>query len=104
MRPWANSHAMEEHFEIISANISPDTHGVLVLDQSGWHTAGKMVILGNIALLLLPPRSTELNPVENLWQFIRDNWLLNGIFKNYDDIVSPLMRPFCANLKPNHGA
>ena len=42
----------------------------------------------NITLLPLPPRSPELNPVENLWQFIRDNWLSNRVFKSYDDIVA----------------
>ena len=35
----------------------------------------------------LPPRAPELNPVENVWQFMRDNWLSNRIFKNYDDIL-----------------
>jgi transposase len=83
----ANSHAMEEHLKIISANISPDAHGVLVLDQAGWHTAHALAIPDNITLLPLPPRSPELNPVENLWQFMRNNWLSNRIFKNYNDIV-----------------
>ena len=85
--PWANSHAMAEHLKVISANISPDAHGVLVLDQAGWHTAGTLTVPANITLLPLPPRSPELNPVENLWQFMRDNWLSNRIFKNYDDIA-----------------
>ena len=35
----------------------------------------------------LPPRAPELNPVENVWQFMRDNWLSNRVFKNYDDIL-----------------
>ena len=30
---------------------------------------------------------SELNPVENIWQYMRDNWLSNRIFKSYDDIV-----------------
>ena len=38
--------------------------------------------------LPLPPRSPELNPVENIWQYIRDNWLSNRVFKCYDDIVA----------------
>ena len=42
----------------------------------------------NITLLPLPPRSPELNPVENVWQFIRENWLSNRVFKSYDDIVA----------------
>ena len=35
----------------------------------------------------LPPKSPELNPVENIWQFIRDNWLSNRVFRSYEDIV-----------------
>ena len=42
----------------------------------------------NITVLALPPRSPELNPVENVWQFMRDNWLSNRIFKSYEDIVA----------------
>ena len=38
-------------------------------------------------ILPLPPKSPELNPVENIWQFMRDNWLSNRVFKSYDDIV-----------------
>src|SRR6266436_5108355 len=33
------------------------------------------------------PKCPELNPVENVWQFMRDNWLSNRIFKSYDDLV-----------------
>jgi hypothetical protein len=33
------------------------------------------------------PKSPELNPVENIWQFMRDNWLSNRVFKSYDDLV-----------------
>jgi transposase len=41
----------------------------------------------NITLLPLPPKCPELNPVENVWQFLRDNWLSNRIFRSYDGIV-----------------
>ena len=48
----------------------------------------KLAIPDNITVLALPPRSPELNPVENVWQFMRDNWLSNRIFKSYEDIVA----------------
>ena len=48
----------------------------------------KLEVPENITLLPLPPRSPELNPVENVWQFIRGNWLSNRVFKGYDDIVA----------------
>jgi transposase len=41
----------------------------------------------NITIIALPPKCPELNPVENVWQFMRDNWLFNRIFKSYDDLV-----------------
>ena len=63
-------------------------HAVLIVDQAGWHLTPKLAIPDNITVLALPPRSPELNPVENVWQFMRDNWLSNRIFKSYEDIVA----------------
>ncbi|WIJ25802.1 transposase [Devosia sp. RR2S18] len=45
------------------------------------------VIPPNITILPLPPKCPELNPVENVWQFIRDNWLSNRVFNSYEDIL-----------------
>ena len=53
----------------------------------GWHTSSTLQVPRNITLLALPPRAPELNPVENLWQFLRHNWLSNRIFDSYDDIL-----------------
>jgi transposase len=63
-------------------------HAVLLLDQAGWHLAGALVVPRNISLLPLPPRSPELNPVQNVWEFLRDNCLSNRVFTGYDDIVA----------------
>ena len=79
---------MQWHLNEIATQVAPGAHAILLADQAGWHTTGKLVIPPNITLPLLPPRSPELNPVENIWQFLRDNWLSNRIFKSYDDIVA----------------
>ncbi len=50
--------------------------------------SAKLAVPGNITLLPLPPRAPELNPVENVWQFMRDNWLSNRVYTSYDDIVA----------------
>ncbi len=57
------------------------------MDQAGWHTTPKLTVPDNISIVMLPSRSPELNPVENIWQFMRDNWLSNRVFTSYDDIV-----------------
>jgi transposase len=41
----------------------------------------------NITLILLPSRAPELNPVENIWQYMRANWLSNRVFETYDAII-----------------
>jgi transposase len=86
--PFADTEAMQAHLAEISAAVAPGAHAVLVLDQAGWHVSTRLAVPDNITLLPLPPRSPELNPVENLWQFMRQNWLSNRVFGSYDDIVA----------------
>ena len=70
-----------------SLNVAPQAHAILILDQAGWHLSKALEVPDNITILPLPPKSPELNPVENVWQFIRDNWLSNRVFSSYDDIL-----------------
>jgi transposase len=78
---------MNLHLVEISRNVATDAHAVLLMDQAGWHLSANLVVPENISILPLPPRSPELNPVENLWQFLRDNYLSNRVFTSYDDIL-----------------
>ena len=64
------------------------SHGrVLMLDGAGWHGGHALVVPDNISLVVLPPYSPELNPVENVWQYLRANWLAISVFDDYDAIV-----------------
>ena len=85
--PVCNTKAMALHLEEISKAFAPGAHAVLLLDQAGWHLSDDLVVPENITLLPLPPKCPELNPVENIWQFIRENWLSNRVFLSYEDIV-----------------
>lgn len=86
--PKANTAAMTLHLAEISRHVAADHHAVLILDGAGWHQPGdKLIVPENISLLHLPPYCPELNPVENIWQFLRQNYLCHRIFKSYDDIV-----------------
>ncbi len=85
--PRCNTEAISLHLAEIATQVAPSAHAVLLLDQAGWHLSGRLVVPENITLLPLPPKCPELNPVENIWQYIRDNWLSNRIFKSYEDIL-----------------
>ena len=71
----------------ISQTVAPGAHGVVLLDQAGWHQSKRLVIPANITLVPLPAKAPELNPVENIWQFLRENWLSNRIFSSYTEIL-----------------
>lgn len=85
--PFCNTEAMSLHLAEISKAVASGRHAVLLLDQAGWHLSAKLVVPSNITLMPLPPKCPELNVAENIWQFMRGNWLSNRIFKSYDDIV-----------------
>jgi transposase len=78
---------MNLHLAEIAAAVAPGAYAVLLLDQAGWHMSSKLAIPANITLLALPPKCPELNAAENVWEFMRDNWLSNRIFQSYDAIV-----------------
>ncbi len=69
--PRCNTQAMQWHLDEFSTQVSSGAHAILIVDRAGWHTTDKLGIPPNITILLLPPRSPELNPVENIWQFMR---------------------------------
>src|SRR3954469_13239855 len=85
--PYADSEAMQLHLVEISSRVRRGAHAVLLLDRAGWHTTGRLVVPKNITLVFLPSRAPELNPVENIWQYLRQNWLSNRVFETYEAII-----------------
>jgi hypothetical protein len=85
--PFADTDAMQLHLDEIARTVKPGAHAVLLLDRAGWHTTPALAVPKNITMILLPSRAPELNPVENIWQYLRQNWLSNRVFDTYDDIV-----------------
>ena len=86
--PVANTAAMNAHLAEISTQVAPGAQAVLVLDRAGWHQRGKRLrVPANITLLDLPAYSPELNPMENVWEFLRGNKLSAVVWDTYDAIV-----------------
>jgi transposase len=78
---------MELFLAELSTRIEPGRHAVLLLDQAGWHISERLAVPSNITIVALPAKCPELNPQENVWEFMRDNWLSNRVFTSYDNIV-----------------
>ena len=78
--PWVSSEAMTIHLAEIARQVSADAHAVLVCDGAGWHQTGeRLTVPGNLSLLRLPPYAPELNPIENVWEYLRGNQLTCGL-------------------------
>ena len=87
MLPWADAQAMQMHLDEISRHVARKAHAVVLMDRAGWHTTSKLKVPKNLTIILLPSRAPELNPVENIWQYLRANWLSNRVFEDYNAIV-----------------
>jgi hypothetical protein len=85
--PYVNCEAMNLHLQEISQAVTPGAHAVLVVDGAGWHVSPNLDLPDNITLLPLPPYAPELNPIENIWQYLRSNTLAIRVYDNYQAIV-----------------
>lgn len=85
--PFVNTEAMLIHLKHISAKIPPGRHALIILDKATWHTTKKLKKFSNITLMSLPTGSPELNPTEQVWKALRDEWLSNRSFDGYEDII-----------------
>ena len=92
--PYADTEMMQLHLDEIARNVAPGAHAALLLDRAGWHITGKLDMPDNITPIFLPSRAPELNPVENVWQYLRQNRLSNTVFENYDAIVDAACHPW----------
>ena len=85
--PQADTEAMQAHLDAIGRAVVPRAHALVILDKAGWHMTGKLHIPGNVTLIPLPPACPELNAAENIWQYLRQNYLGNRVFADYTAIL-----------------
>jgi len=97
--PAVNLEAMMEHLAEISHCVGVGAIAVLVMDGAGWHSSPQLTVPDNIVLLHLPPYSPELNPVENIWAYIRGNFLSHRVFADYEAILKACSDAWNALIK-----
>ena len=85
--PWCNTEGMGLHLAEVTKRVTPGNHCVLLVDQAEWHIWERLIVPSTITIVPLPAKCPELNPVENVWQFMRGNWLSNRVFASYTAIV-----------------
>lgn len=88
--PVVNTAAMSLFLKEVSDR-HPNEFILMVMDKAGWHQASDLQIPENMRLTFLPPYSPELNPVEHIWEEIREKWFTNNVFKTLDAVEDVLV-------------
>jgi putative transposase len=73
----------------------PDDYLLVVTDGAAWHKAKWLQIPDNIKLLYLPPATPEMNPIEQIWAWLRLHGFCNEIFQTLDKVVDRLCDTIC---------
>ena len=87
LSPYINVEVMNIFLELFAKEIPKDVHVVMVWDRAGFHMGKELKIPRNITIVPLPPYSPELNPMENLWHYLRSHYWSNRAFEDYAALV-----------------
>ncbi|MFH0735496.1 MAG: IS630 family transposase [bacterium] len=87
--PEVNTEMMSIFLQYFS-NEYKTQHLVMVMDQAGWHKSRELIIPTNIEIIFLPPYSPELNPVERLWKYLKQETIHNFLYDTLDDLNNAL--------------
>ena len=85
--PELNTAVVNVFLEQFSRQLSSGVHAVLLWDGAGYHVGKDLVVPSNVSLINLLPYSPELNPVENLWHYLRAHYWSNGVYRDYDALL-----------------
>jgi putative transposase len=94
--PELNTAVVNLFLEQFARELPAAVHAVLIWDGAGFHTGEGLVVPANVSLIQLPPYSPELNPVENLWHYLRAHHWSNRPYRDYDALQEEAVRSLCA--------
>jgi transposase len=89
--PALNTAVINQFLEEFARHLAPGVHAVLLWDNAGYHVSKGLVVPENVSLIGLLPYSPELNPVENLWHYLRAHYWSNAVYPDYDALLEAAM-------------
>jgi transposase len=87
LSPRLNTDVVNIFLQQFSKTVAENEHAVIVWDGAGFHRAAQLVVPANISLIELPPYSPELNPIENLWHYLKSHYWSNRTYHDYDHLL-----------------
>lgn len=87
--PHVNTVCMQIFLDEVATR-HPEDRIVMITDGAGWHNSESLLIPENMRLVKLPPYSPELNPVEHIWDDLREKSFHNRVFNSIDALEQHL--------------
>jgi putative transposase len=87
--PYCNTDCMNVFLRELS-EAYPDDYILLVVDGAAWHRSKGMLVPDNMKLLYLPPATPEMNPIEQIWAWLRLHGFRNEVFLTLEKVVDRL--------------
>lgn len=84
LSPQLNANIINIFLEQFSKTIPDDVQAVMLWDGAGFHTSQQLHVPENVTLIKLPAYSPELNPIENLWHYLKSHFWSNRAYEDYD--------------------
>jgi transposase len=86
--PLSNTDGMNLLLKEVSKKVPEGRHAVMVMDKAAWHRSKSLAVPANISIIYLPSYSPELNPTEQVWEYMKQMWLSNCFFEDYEALLS----------------
>jgi transposase len=91
LSPCLNTQIVNTFLEQFSRTIAEQEHAVMIWDGAGFHTSHALHVPDNVTLVQLPAYSPELNPIENLWHYLKSHFWSNRAYADYEDLEQAAM-------------
>jgi transposase len=86
LSPQLNTKIVSLFLEQFSRTLAADEHAAMIWDGAGFHVSHSLKVPANITLIRLPPYSPELNPIENLWHYLKSHFWSNRAYADYEEL------------------
>ena len=85
--PEVNTQSMQVFIDKFAETIRPDEHVAMFIDGAGWHGAIDLKFPDTITPFRLPATSPEVNPMERIWEHLKERYLSQRLLDDYEAIV-----------------
>ncbi|QDU31385.1 hypothetical protein ETAA8_65420 [Anatilimnocola aggregata] len=92
LSPHLNTKIVNIFLQQFSQTLTANEHAALIWDGAGFHTSSELNVPANVTIIQLPAYSPELNPIENLWHYLKSHYWSNRAYADYADLETSAIK------------